>query len=46
MRSFYRFLRDIIKDERRRSERLREGNLYINEYYPKTIGNKIRRSNK
>lgn len=44
MRSVYKVLKDIINTERRRSERLREGNLYINEYYPKTIGNKIRRS--
>jgi hypothetical protein len=43
MQSLYRLLKDIIKDERRRSERLRERNLYIREYYPKTIGNQIRR---
>lgn len=43
MRSVYKLLKDIIRNERRRSERLREGNLYIKEYYPKTIGNQIRR---
>lgn len=41
-----RFIQGVVKilveDYRRRSARAREDNIYIKEYYPKTIGNKIR----